>query len=163
MSSSNIRVCNIALDIANKSNIHIGHGAVITKGKKPIAIGFNHNRSVINGKLCCCFHAEIHAIHRWRLTCFRDKRKNISRKGKKYNLYVVRKSNSDDKLFSLSKPCFDCIKIIKLCNFGKIIYTTGNSDIISNIKLSKLENNNMSWASRSMLNTTHYSQRLNYI
>jgi len=124
MSNKNIRLCIQAHKECYKSKITHKHGAIIAKGSKIITKGFNKSRSTFNGKLCLCTHAEIDAIIKWINLCCKGVT-NIAKKGKKYNLYVVREN------FAISQPCIMCTKMVMICNFKKIIYTTGNDNIIN--------------------------------
>lgn len=127
MSNKNIRLCIQAHDECIKSKITHKHGAIIAKGKKIITKGFNNSRSTFNGKFCLCTHAEIDAITKWINLCCKDT-SDIAKKGSKLNLYVVREN------FAISQPCQMCTKMILLCNFKKVIYSTGRN---SNIRVCK--------------------------
>ena len=75
ISNSHSRILNLAGDAASHSQLKNRHGCVITKGKKKIAVGYNHDRSVDKGKLCCSFHAEKDACHRMLSLLFHNKGK----------------------------------------------------------------------------------------
>ena len=71
MSLRSLKMLNFAGQAAisgseKHSNMLFNHGAVICKGGKKVCEGYNHKRSVSNGKLCCSFHAEFDAINRWK-------------------------------------------------------------------------------------------------
>jgi len=156
------RILSKALELTNLSNQNFCHAAIITKGSKPVVFGINNDRSLIRGKIAICSHAEIDAVLKWRNLYFRDV-KDKKRKGKKYNLYVVRKNKQGDVLFSNSKPCQSCSKILKQCNFNKIIYSTGNSDIFKSVRISELTSSHKSSAFNYLENNINYFSRLNYI
>lgn len=143
MSKKHIRFCEQALIESKKSNLNLQHGSVITKGSKIIIRGYNNNRSTIKGKLCYCMHSEMTVIFDWLKICCKDI-KNLSelrRKGNKYSLYITR-NNKDitSNMFSMSKPCQMCSFLVKKCNFKKVIYTTGDNEVLKIVKPSQIEN-----------------------
>ena len=157
------KILTKALEYSYLSKQNFNHAAIITKGSKPVVFGFNNDRSVINGKISVCSHAEMHAILKWRNTHFRDV-KDRARKENKFNLYVIRRSNCGKKNFSNSEPCKVCSEIIKKCNFNKVIWSTGNSDILKVIKnTSHLSCKHKTSAHKYLENNINYFSRLNYI
>lgn len=65
LSNSEITLLNFCGEISKKSTLNFKHGCVISKGKKKIVSGHNHNRSYSQGYMCCSFHAEIDAMKKW--------------------------------------------------------------------------------------------------
>jgi tRNA(Arg) A34 adenosine deaminase TadA len=152
MSKKKIRLCEMALEVAHKSDIKIKHGAIIAKGSKPIMFGFNHNRSLVGGKFCCSYHAEMHVIMLWLKKCGKHDKKKISRKAKKLNLYIARRNKDiTNNMFSSSKPCSMCIKLLLRCNFKNIIFTTGKENIYEVVKLSNLKHHSLTKSDRLYL------------
>lgn len=145
MSRKHIKLCENALVESQKSQIAFQHGSLITKGSKIITKGYNHNRSTYKGKHCLCMHSEMVVISNWIKICCKDIKNDndLKRKGSKYTIYIIR-NNKDftDNNFSMSKPCIMCTKMIKKCNFKKIIYTTGDEEIIKIVKPKQLDENN---------------------
>ena len=88
LSNSQVSLLNHGATESIKSNLNYKHGCVISKGKKKVVAGYNHNRSYSKGYTCCSFHAEIHAMKRW---C------NIFLRGKKPR-YVLRPLQKDKKI-----------------------------------------------------------------
>ena len=173
---TDINFCYMALDIASKSTLHSKHGVIITKGKKIIASGYNNNRSLVNGKMVICVHAEIDAILQWRSICFKgitnynrnNKKKidKISRKENNFTMYVVRENNNihdKDKHFSYSKPCADCCQKLLECNFKKIVYTTGDNSIATCMRKHQIKNSNFTNATKTLKKNTNKYNRLIYI
>ena len=103
------KILSKAYELSNLSTQNFNHAAIITKGSKPITFGINNNRSMINGKMAICSHAEVHAILKWRNSHFRGV-KDRDRKAKKYDLYVIRRNNNGEQSFSNSQPCKTCAK-----------------------------------------------------
>ena len=65
LSNSQVNLLNHCAKESLKSTLNYKHGCVISKGKKKVVCGHNHNRSYSNGYICCSFHAEIDAIKKW--------------------------------------------------------------------------------------------------
>jgi len=155
MSKSNKKLCLLALEKSSESSQKFRHGAIITKGKKPIVYGVNHSRCTINGNYSSCVHAEIDAIHKWLKIVLKGKKFNnkkerlkfLKMKGKKYKLYVVRENNSKNEIFSNSKPCNDCTQVLQICNI-RIIYSY-NNDVIISTKPNKLSDSIITSGNRS--------------
>ena len=157
------KILSKAYELSNLSTQNFNHAAIITKGSKPITFGINNNRSMINGKMAICSHAEVHAILKWRNSHFRGV-KDRDRKAKKYDLYVIRRNNNGDQSnFSNSQPCKTCAKLIKQCNFGHVIYSTGESDICKKVKGSEMISTHRSSAYKYLEKNINYFSRLNYI
>lgn len=142
MSKKHMKLCEDALIESQKSQIAFQHGALITKGGKIITKGYNNSRSTYKRKHCLCMHSEMVVIVNWFKICCKDiKNENdLRRKGNKYTIYIIR-NNKDftDNIFSMSKPCIMCTKMIKKCNFKKIIYTTGDDEVIKIVKPNELD------------------------
>lgn len=62
--NSQSRLLNLTAPEAVHSNLKYKHACLISKGKKKIVVGHNHNRSTQNGDFYCSFHAEQDAINR---------------------------------------------------------------------------------------------------
>lgn len=137
MSSSYSKCINMAIAAAMKSNMVHKHGCVIALNGKVISSGFNNLRNYSNdGLIDCCpsCHAEISAIRK--IHCLSKLRGHYSsgyndrhiykiRKYiKKLNLFVVRINKQN--IIKSSAPCIYCIKIIKMLDFNKIIYSEDN-------------------------------------
>lgn len=68
------RFLSIAADEAHKSTGHFRHGAVIVANHKLIAAGHNSaDRTVFNGVLTGCCHAEHAVLHQYYQTCIQRK------------------------------------------------------------------------------------------
>lgn len=105
------------------SNMIFTHGAVITKGRKKVCIGYNHKRSYYNGKLYCSFHAEMDAILTWMSIFGKGKNKNeIQKLAKKFEIYIVRVNKSCNH-YVKSEPCSACCEAIKNIGFKNIYYS----------------------------------------
>jgi hypothetical protein len=101
------------------------------KSGKPVVFGQNCNRTTKKGTQYSSIHAERDAINK--LTALlripfpehfqkiRDKslREKILRKTRKYDVIVFR--NNCGKILN-SQPCGECVKLLKLYEFNKIIY-----------------------------------------
>lgn len=157
-------MCEIALDESKKSTITFQHGAVITKGSKIITKGHNHKRSLVKGKLTYCLHSEMVVINDWLKTCCKNisDPNTIRRKGNKFTIYITRnnKDNTSNN-FSFSKPCFMCTQLLKKCNFKRIVYTTGDSEILSVIKPYQLDDGIMTTVDRKNIKNIKISKQIN--
>ena len=156
------KILTKALELSYLSTQNFNHAAIITKGSKPVAFGVNNNRSMINGKLAICSHAEVDAMLKWRNNHFRGK-KDHTRKAKKYDLYVIRRNNTGNAKFSNSQPCKTCAKLIKQCNFGHVIYSTGEKDICKKVRGNNINSNHSTSAYKYLEKNINYFSRLNYI
>ena len=74
LSRSEINLLNHCATESQKSPLNYKHGCIISKGKKKIIGGHNHNRSYSNGYTCCSFHAEIDAMKKWCRTFLKGKK-----------------------------------------------------------------------------------------
>jgi hypothetical protein len=63
---------------------------------------------------------------------------------RRYTLYVIRINNSNN--FLNSKPCVHCTKLIKRFNFIKIVYSSGDGFITTNVN--DLESDHLSYYHR---------------
>jgi len=113
---------------AKKSPCRTKHGCVAVINGKIIATGHNHYRNPSSDgfirEICTC-HAEMDAL--------RSVYKNINGRGhyrknirnnkifEKIVLYIVRINNQN--MFMNSKPCADCMKVIKFLNIKKVVYS----------------------------------------
>ena len=75
VSNKTARSLDFAGQASEKSTLNFTHGCIITKNGKKVIEGFNHDRSYCNGTIGCSFHAEFHAINRWKSTFLRGKKK----------------------------------------------------------------------------------------
>lgn len=116
MSKKQQDICNIARDLAKKSDMEKSkHGAVIVSGKKIIGMGYNR---YCNNKNCYTTHAEVDAIINAVNTNGKESLRNSE-------LYVIRINNQELNLsnpsLKLSKPCQACSNFI-IKNKIKIVY-----------------------------------------
>ncbi len=93
------------------------HGALISKNKKIVCRGTNHDRSFCSGKIYGpSFHAEMDAIRKWESIFLRGKDiksiEDIRKIAKKFDIYVVRLSRKNGG-YCESKPCHNCTKVMK--------------------------------------------------
>lgn len=120
----NDRIRNMAIDLANKSDYkdhHIRIGAVIVKGRRIIAGGFNQNKThtIIRNQidrysLVDKIHAEMSAILKSRTDLVGAK------------IYILRLCPDNKNGTGLSRPCSLCMRLISGAGIKEIIYTTGN-------------------------------------
>lgn len=126
-SNSDEKFASIASIEANKSDLPFKHGCIAVTSGKIVAKGYNHYRTYSKDGLiknCCSCHAEIDVIRK----CL--KKGN----NKKINLYIVRISDLGE--LRNSKPCNQCVSIMKNINIKYIIYSTFNG--LSKCKLYNL-------------------------
>ena len=112
----NERYFELAKKQSLKSNHHTFNiGAVIVKKNHVVSFGYNilktHPRS---NKKFKSIHAEFMAINNARNE---ESLKNAE-------IYVYRENALNN--LALSKPCFDCLELIKRCGIRKINYTIDN-------------------------------------
>ena len=102
------------------------HGAIISKNKKIVCRGTNHDRSFYSGKLYCSFHAEMDAIRKWFLRGKDIKNfEDVQKIAKKFDIYVVRLSKKHGG-YCESKPCHNCTKVIKRYGFKNVYYSNNS-------------------------------------
>jgi len=137
-SSKDMKFFELAGRLSSKSNIHSKHGCIITKGGKIVSGGFNHTKNNLsfmiksNKKIISTLHSEIHALTNLLL----KNKKKMKKNNTKYNLYVVRISPNGGNYLN-SKPCSNCIKILKDNNYIDKVYYSGGGGIF---KMSKINN-----------------------
>ena len=76
---------NKAADASESSDLKVyHHGSCLFKNGKPIASGFNHNRSYVRSVSCCSLHAEVHCCIQWlEATQRKNSRQSILRPSEK--------------------------------------------------------------------------------
>ena len=103
------------------------HGAIISKNKKIVCRGANHDRSFCSGKIYGpSFHAEMDAIRKWEAMFLRGKNiknfEDVKKIAKKFDIYVVRLSRKHGG-YCESKPCHNCTKVMKRYGFKNVYYS----------------------------------------
>lgn len=124
------KMANLAKEQAQLSQLKFKHGAILTKGSKILAKGFNTSRSSFMHINQTCLHAEMSVICYYVMNILHTKcklNKKIDRLAKCI-LWVVRVS-SDDKLVD-SKPCCNCLIKLKKIGIKKIGYSDSNGNIV---------------------------------
>lgn len=127
-----------ALEEAGKSPCLFRHGAVGVVNGRILARGHNTYRTHSSDKFirnCCTCHAEISVLRQIfkrnnpthaPLHCA-----NIPRKArqelKKVVLYVTRQTNQN--IIKPSAPCTECMKLIRVLNIKRIVYSDENMTI----------------------------------
>lgn len=122
-SNMDYRYMSLACDQATKSPVLYKHGCIAVASGKIIARGYNNYRTYSNDGLIkntCTCHAEVDVLRK----CVKQ---HIY---KKIKLYVTRISH--DNRILLSKPCYECYKIMKLFEIKHIIYSDIMGEIIKN-------------------------------
>ena len=112
--------------VQQKEMVH-RHGAIISKNKKIVCKGTNHDRSFCSGKIYGpSFHAEMDAVRKWESMFLKGKNikndEDIRKVAKKFDIYVVRLSRKDGG-FCESRPCHNCTKVMKRYGFKNIYYS----------------------------------------
>lgn len=139
-----LKFFEIAKYYALRSNMTNKHGCIITKNGKIISYGYNHYQSKMKSFYIkgldtniCALHAEMHALEKlYNSYTFKNKFFN------KCNIYVVRISNTTKEYLN-SKPCSNCIKILKYYNLSKTYYSSENNSF-SVEKIKDLKSNHLS-------------------
>ena len=80
------RIRQAAFHEALKSDIHIQHGAIITKGSKIVIRGFNKVRTSFLNKKRLCVHAEMYVTQQLIKTQFH---RNSMKPDKKFSKYII--------------------------------------------------------------------------
>mgnify|MGYP005679907827 CR=1 FL=1 len=140
-----VKFKSIASEEAKLSPNKIKHGALIIKGNKIVAKGFNNPRSTFLKKLDYCQHAEMAAITSFINTVVRKNPKKFTpvsynnRKShplynlKDYTVLVVRIPNDKEKLNDFttvdSSPCVICAQRIYKLGFGKLVYSNNRNQL----------------------------------
>ena len=136
----------MASEEAKLSPNKIKHGALIIKGNKIVAKGFNNPRSSFLKKKDYCQHAEMAAVTSFINTVVRKNPKKFTpfsysnRKShplynlKDYTVLVVRIPNDKCKLDQYvtvdSSPCLVCAKRMCKLGFGKLVYSNNNNELV---------------------------------
>lgn len=125
-SNKTMKIFNMAAEYSVKSDMTNKHGSVITRGGRVVSYGHNHYKNNISSfgnmksdMTICAMHAEVHALKKLYDRSFNK------RKLSKYCLYVVRLSKNGE--YMNSKPCSNCIHILKINNISKVYYSMGNN------------------------------------
>jgi len=133
LSSKRRKMFEYARIEGKKSPMKSKHGCVIVRGGKILAAGHNHYK-INNPELIirysekcdiksCALHAEIHALFLLIQTNMYDMKKlQFGR----LQLYVARASTTNDDYMN-SKPCENCISILKNYQISKIYYSSGRN------------------------------------
>ena len=104
---------DLAMKVAQSSELDQRHGAVVVKAGKPVSLGVNkwRNRGLQMDKFenILTTHAEADALSR---------AGNV----KGAVLYIARAGRNNEPLFS--RPCRHCMAAIKAAGIKRIIYTT---------------------------------------
>lgn len=135
------RLTSIAYSNAERSDLNIKHGAVLSKGSKPIYQGMNTSRTKSVNGMYYCEHAEVNVIRQFINRMSRRKGKKWTiRSISKFIVWVVRVnvqcSQHDTFRVTESKPCQKCIDTLRGLGIKKIGYSDINGDIVVN----KIEN-----------------------
>lgn len=129
------RLTSIAYNNAERSNLKIKHGAVMSKGGKPIYQGMNTSRTKSLNDIYYCEHAEVNVVRQFITRMSRRKGKKWTlRSISKFIVWVVRVNavclhDAEFKVVE-SKPCQKCINTLKGLGIKKIGYSNLNGDII---------------------------------
>lgn len=127
-----IKISNLILEQAKQSDINFQHGAILTKGSKILAKGYNKPRSKFMNTFHTCIHAEIDVLHTY-ITTILHKSINLKKKNiiipelSKCTLWVGRVLK--DGSLTDSKPCCYCINYLRKVGLKKIGYSTKNGTI----------------------------------
>lgn len=133
--SRNTKIINLAIEQAKLSPMSKKHGAILSKGSKILARGYNNPRSHFMNINGACLHAEIATLLEYCNNILHiniDLRRKSIKKIPKINkciLWVVRICTKEYNLTE-SKPCSECLTHLKKLGVNKIGYTTKNGDII---------------------------------
>lgn len=121
MTAVNGRIRSMAESLAHMSKHHMRVGAVIVKGRRIIAGGYNKNKThtIIKNKidkfsLVDKLHAEMAVILKARTNLDGAK------------IYVLRICPDNKDGTGMSRPCNLCMRLIRGAGIKEIIYTTGD-------------------------------------
>ena len=134
------RLTSIAYSNAERSDLNIKHGAVLSKGSKPIFNGMNTSRTKSLKKIYFCEHAEVNVVRQFVNRMSRKKGKKWTKRNiGKFIVWVVRVNaqceKSDHFKVTESKPCQNCIDQLRQIGIKRI----GYSDSDGNILVKKIE------------------------
>lgn len=127
------KIINSAMEQALLSNMPFKHGAILSKGSKIIVKGYNRNRSKYMNVSYTSIHAEMDVIKQYCENILHlnvDLRSNTIKipKINRYILWVVR-IDKHNKL-TYSKPCSNCLGLLKKIGIKKIGYSDKNGNIV---------------------------------
>ncbi len=155
LSSKRRKMFEYARIEGKRSPMKSKHGCVIARGGKVITSGYNQYKINLPeliirfsnkcDRKSCALHAEIHALFLLLQLNMYDIKKLQFRK---YQLYVARASNKNDD-FMNSKPCENCISILKDYQINKIFYSAGNN-VFKMEKLCDIKSDHISLGHRYM-------------
>ena len=127
------KIISSAMEQALLSNMPFKHGAILSKGPKIIVKGYNRNRSKFLNVSYTSIHAEMDVIRQYcdnilhinvDLRCNTIKIPKINR----YILWVVRIDKHHKLMYS--KPCSNCLGLLKKMGVKKIGYSDKNGNIV---------------------------------
>ena len=123
------------ISTASTSEINQQLGACVAKGKHPLSRSCpNREGTFCGNQMCGSLHAEANALVDYYGTdLFFDKKKGWSlssktSKSKKIDLIVIRINRQGDLVNS--RPCYNCVSMMKAVNIKKVYYSTDNGDIV---------------------------------
>jgi hypothetical protein len=133
---------NLVSRLTGISDVKSQHVAAIIKGNKIVALEVNKDRSCISKNLTCTIHAEASVIIKLLMinACVKDLKmtpsgkwqfyghEKMRNKFKKFSIIVVRYSKNN--LMVNSKPCEECIDLMKQVNIKTVYYSNCDSIII---------------------------------
>ena len=125
------RIRQAAFHEALKSDIHIQHGAIITKGSKIVIRGFNQARTCFLNKKRLCVHAEMDVTQQLIKTQFHRNSMKPDKKFAKYIIWVIRLGTTDtgEHCIRNSKPCDDCLDLMKQLGFKKVGFSNEDGEM----------------------------------
>lgn len=129
------RLTSIAYSNAERSDLKIKHGSVLSKGSKPIYYGMNTSRTKSVTGVYYCEHAEVNVVRQFINRMSRRKGKKWTlRSISKFIVWVVRVNvqceRHDHFKVTESKPCQKCIETLRGLGIKKIGYSDINGDIV---------------------------------
>lgn len=133
---------NLLSRLIGASDVKSQHVAAIIKGNKIIALEVNKDRSCISKNLTCTIHAEARVILKLLMiyACVKDLKmmptgkwqfygsEKMRSKLKKFSIVVVRYSKNNTLVNS--KPCEECVDLMKQVNIKTVYYSSFESIII---------------------------------
>lgn len=127
------------IDEASHSTINSQLAAALLKGQKMISRPCsNTSRNMCRGQTCGSLHAEAHAILDYfgkdltfspKLGWIYQDKKGKNQASKKFDLIVIRVNNDGD--LCISRPCFNCLNMMKAVNIHKVYYIDNNNNMVS--------------------------------
>jgi deoxycytidylate deaminase len=112
---------------------------LIKNGKMVSQPSMNNLRSTFRGKPYGSIHAEMNAIISYygkdisSIPHRRDMKSTKRRNFKKLDLLVIRINNNNE--ICISRPCYNCLNMMKLVNIRRVYYVDNNNNIIhENVK-----------------------------